>query len=205
MGFGFSLIAQDIDKPLFTENELYVGLKKEIAVVLQSEEGILNRKAFLKTFSEVLEEEMLGDLELPFFSAKGTDLQWVVRLSITNPAEIEQIKIGLNNHDFTHYAERVPLFYLSHTPNDLGSNSNNNQWHLYKIKAQEAWEYSKGSRQVKVAIVDDAMQITPPDLSANVWVNPGELANNGIDDDQNGYVYVGYGYDEGANNNKPTQ
>ena len=201
--FGFELLAQEVERPVFSDNELYIGLKKEYAQTLLAEEGQLSRKAFLKAFSEVLQEEMLGDLTLPFYSAKGTDLQWVARLSITDSEEIEQIMIGLNNHDFSHYAERVPIFYLSHTPNDLGANSNNNQWHLYKIKAQEAWEYSRGSRQVKVAIVDDAMQITHPDLTNNVWVNPGEIANNGIDDDQNGYVDDVNGYDVGGNDNNP--
>ncbi len=200
---GFGAFAQDLDRPVFSENELFVGLKKEVATQLLAEDGILNRKAFLQTFSEIIQEDDLGDLELPFYAAKGTDLQWVVRLSLKNPSRIEEVMIGMNNHDFTHYTERVPIFYLSFTPNDLGANSNNNQWHLYKINAQAAWDYSKGSSNVKVAIVDDAMQITHPDLSGNVWVNPGEIPNNGIDDDQNGYIDDVNGYDVGGNDNDP--
>jgi len=199
----FSASAQQNDFPIFIDNAIYVGLKEEYAQPLLAEEGQLSRKAFLAAFSEIIKDENLASLELPFYAAKGTDLQWVVRLSIHHTEGIEQLKQAFDAHAYTHYAERVPLFYLSHTPNDLGSNSNNNQWHLYKIKAQEAWEYSKGSRQVKVAIVDDAVQITHPDLTNNIWVNPGEIANNGIDDDQNGYIDDVNGYDVGGNDNDP--
>jgi len=39
-----------------------------------------------------------------------------------------------------------------------------------------------------VAIIDSGTQIDHPDLAANIWVNPGEIPGNGIDDDSNGYV-----------------
>ncbi len=42
--------------------------------------------------------------------------------------------------------------------------------------------------QVIVAVIDSGMDIEHEDLKANVWTNPGEVAGNGIDDDQNGYV-----------------
>ena len=63
--FGFELLAQEVERPVFSDNELYIGLKKEYAQTLLAEEGQLSRKAFLKAFSEVLQEEMLGDLTLP--------------------------------------------------------------------------------------------------------------------------------------------
>lgn len=61
------------------------------------------------------------------------------------------------------------------------------------IKATQAWELGTGGKDgngndLVVAIVDGGMDITHPDLAANVWVNKGEIAGNGIDDDGNGYV-----------------
>ncbi|HEX5003655.1 MAG TPA: S8 family peptidase [Bacteroidia bacterium] len=41
---------------------------------------------------------------------------------------------------------------------------------------------------VIVAVLDGGTDVTHPDLAANIWVNPGEIAGNGIDDDNNGYV-----------------
>ena len=53
--------------------------------------------------------------------------------------------------------------------------------------AQEAWTQSSGSG-VLVAVLDSGIQLNHPDLAANIWTNPGEVAGNGRDDDANGIV-----------------
>lgn len=63
------------------------------------------------------------------------------------------------------------------------------------IDADAAWDQTTGSRSVLVAIVDSGTDYTHPDLAANIWVNPGEIAGNGVDDDANGYVDDVNGYD----------
>jgi subtilisin family serine protease len=56
------------------------------------------------------------------------------------------------------------------------------------IDAPRAWDLHTGSSDVVVAVIDTGVDYRHPDLAANVWTNPGEIAGNGIDDDQNGYV-----------------
>jgi subtilisin family serine protease len=46
----------------------------------------------------------------------------------------------------------------------------------------------KKSKTVIVAIIDSGIDIEHEDLKDNIWVNPGEIAGNGIDDDKNGYI-----------------
>ena len=62
------------------------------------------------------------------------------------------------------------------------------------IGAFGAWEYTKGNREVIVAVVDEGIKYNHPDLAANMWVNEAE-ANGaaGVDDDNNGYVDDIYG------------
>ena len=68
-------------------------------------------------------------------------------------------------------------------------------WHLTNIKADLAWDTVKGDPSVVVAVMDTGLETSHPDLAANVWVNPGEIAGNGVDDDGNGYVDDVNGYD----------
>ena len=72
------------------------------------------------------------------------------------------------------------------------------------IDAPEAWDISVGSRSVLVGVIDTGIDHTHPDLAANIWTNPGEIAGNGIDDDANGYVDDTRGWDFFNNDNTPS-
>jgi subtilisin family serine protease len=90
--------------------------------------------------------------------------------------------------------------------NRTGSTSDpllSKQWALPKIKAAEAWKMTKGSSTVTVAIIDTGIDYNHPDLQGNLWKNPGEIADNGKDDDQNGYIDDVYGWDFRNNDNDP--
>jgi hypothetical protein len=54
-----------------------------------------------------------------------------------------------------------------------------------------------------VAVIDTGLDFTHPDITGNVWVNPGEIAGNGVDDDHNGYIDDVNGWNFVANNNSP--
>jgi subtilisin family serine protease len=66
---------------------------------------------------------------------------------------------------------------------------------MQKISAPAAWNTTTGSNNVVVAVIDTGINYNHEDLAANVWVNPGEIAANGVDDDLNGYVDDIHGID----------
>ncbi|KXZ48485.1 hypothetical protein GPECTOR_27g655 [Gonium pectorale] len=69
-------------------------------------------------------------------------------------------------------------------------------WHLVKIKADRAWQLTRGSRALVVAVLDTGFDVTHPSLRDNLWTNLPELNGKpGVDDDGNGYVDDIYGFD----------
>ncbi|MFP5576771.1 MAG: S8 family serine peptidase [Acidimicrobiia bacterium] len=66
----------------------------------------------------------------------------------------------------------------------------------YGSQAGEAWAAGNtGSDSVVVGVIDEGIDISHPDLATNIWVNPGEVAGNRVDDDQNGFVDDVNGWD----------
>lgn len=68
------------------------------------------------------------------------------------------------------------------------------QWNLERIGAAEAWKLTAGEGAPLVAVLDTGLDVQHPDLQANLWTNPGEIAGNGRDDDGNGVVDDVHGY-----------
>lgn len=69
----------------------------------------------------------------------------------------------------------------------------------------EAWEYMENEgierQEVIVAIIDTGIDYKHPDLVENIWLNKAEILNDGIDNDDNGYVDDSYGWDFYNNDN----
>ncbi|MCE3015748.1 MAG: S8 family serine peptidase, partial [Pirellula sp.] len=106
-----------------------------------------------------------------------------------------------------------PNFYQDwqkfYQPNDTLITS---QWHLNNsgqggglIDADsdlfEAWDINRGgSSNIVVAVIDDGVQASHPDL--NAWTNPGEIAGDGIDNDGNSFIDDVFGWNFVTNTNQ---
>jgi len=77
------------------------------------------------------------------------------------------------------------------------------QDYLKKIRAQEAWEFSSGSGVV-IAVLDAGIDVNHPDLKNNIWINPGEIPFDNIDNDNNGYIDDARGWDFVDYDNDPS-
>ncbi|MDI9633253.1 MAG: S8 family serine peptidase, partial [Methanolinea sp.] len=77
------------------------------------------------------------------------------------------------------------------------------QWGLEKIMTPHAWEVTTGMRDLVIAVPDTGIDYTHPDLSRNIWANPGEIPGNFADDDGNGFVDDTIGWDFFGDTNDP--
>ncbi len=95
-------------------------------------------------------------------------------------------------------AEANHIYYASLQPNDKWFQSTG-QWALqedatYGIDAPGGWDTRTSANSITIAVVDTGIRSDHEDLQANLWNNPLELAGNGIDDDQNGYIDDIFGF-----------
>jgi subtilisin family serine protease len=72
-------------------------------------------------------------------------------------------------------------------------------WNVQHLNAPRAWaELGALGRGAVVAVLDNGANYAHTDLRANLWRNEGEIPNNGVDEDGNGWVDDVYGYDFGS-------
>ena len=72
-------------------------------------------------------------------------------------------------------------------------------WNVRHLNAPRAWgELGALGEGAVVAVLDNGANYAHTDLRSNLWRNAGEVPNNGIDDDHNGWVDDLYGYDFGS-------
>ena len=149
--------------------------------------------------------EVLARLRLPVLKGDAS-LRVVERFDLPGQrGRGDLVRIELPEGESTEHAiERLSqdqrIEYV--TSNDLRrvAGSNDPQaselWGLSKIGLEQAWKRTTGSREgAPIAVLDTGVQLDHPDLVANLWRNPGEIAGNGIDDDGNGVIDDVHGYD----------
>jgi subtilisin family serine protease len=134
--------------------------------------------------------ELAGDRE-GFYVVKTT---MGVTQALTHAKAFSGIEFAEPNYIYTHAATAndpyATVDYLWGMHTGFGS------------QATTAWGNNHtGSKAVYVGIIDEGVDYTHPDLTDNVWTNPGEIAGNGIDDDGDGYADDVHGWDFYNNDN----
>jgi subtilisin family serine protease len=128
-------------------------------------------------------------------------------LMLDNGFSVEEAIAEISSNPSVDYVEPNYLIYPQSTmPNDTYFYE---QWGLFNngrpgadIGATRVWDITQGSQDVVVAVVDTGADLTHPDLAPNAWVNAGEVAGNGVDDDRNGFVDDINGWNFLSNSNR---
>jgi len=126
-------------------------------------------------------------------------LERIYRLELAADADVNKAVTALSANPNIEWAEPDYIAHAIVIPDDPLYAE---QWGLTQIDAPAAWDIVTGTQTVIIAVIDSGIDLTHPDLQANLWANPGEIPGNGIDDDNNGYVddVRGWNFVNGTNN-----
>ena len=184
-----------------------------LAVEVYQDEWIvqLDRRSTARLDTVEDAASLLSTAEVNFEIVGGLGMkgQLLLRTAGVNEAVVQDWLES--NPSVAYFEPNLLLSSIAQIPNDASFSS---LWGMHNtgqtggtadadIDAPEAWEISTGSDQIVVAVIDTGVDYTHPDLVANMWANPGEIAGNGIDDDGNGFVDDIHGYDFVNNDGNP--
>lgn len=120
------------------------------------------------------------------------------RVSISDISKRDSLIEQLAQRDEVAFIEELQIRSLnenSHKTVEANDPRLAEQWHLENAKVDQAWQWladngysSGGDSDIVVAVIDSGVDYSHSDLSLNMWVNHGEIANDGIDNDGNGFI-----------------
>ncbi|MGA9772479.1 MAG: S8 family peptidase [Blastocatellia bacterium] len=174
-------------KAVYVDNQILVKLKADVDLAVDSRE-----------MAEFVARPRGASVEpLQAESLQAHSRGALYRVELDGSLSVEEAVELMSNDPRVEYAEPNYLLFPSTMPNDSLFTQ---QWSLMNtgvfgtgkpgadISATRAWDLTTGSNDIVVAVIDTGVDLTHPDLSPNAWVNSREQANNGVDDDGNGYV-----------------
>ena len=184
--------------PLYVDNEILVKFRDEAAPALGSE--------FIDDATLPIGKGRIRELSPALGERRGGPYLIELDGSMTVEEAVRRAKADPR----VEYAEPNYLYQSSTvTPNDTYFDR---MWGLFNsggtgtagadIGAIRAWGITTGAEDLVVAIIDSGADLSHQDLSGNAWVNPGEIAGNGSDDDQNGLVDDINGWNFAGKNNR---
>jgi subtilisin family serine protease len=113
---------------------------------------------------------------------------------LVESAEPDGVGFGAGTPDDTRFSEQWGL----HNTGQSGGTADAD------VDAPEFWDIIESAPGIVVAVLDSGLNFTHPDLQGIAWVNPGEIADDGIDNDSSGKADDVSGWDFVNNDKDPT-
>ena len=180
-------------------------------------EYILIQTDRLKSQTEIVKSvQNRLSLQKDKFPQKIKNSKNIYRMRIPEGEDLDSIRSKLKPVHGIQKIQKDHIIYSSLVPDDTDYTL---QWGLKNsgqivnatpgtagidINSEAAWDIHNNCSSSPVAIVDSGINFNHEDLSATRWINSGEIAGNGIDDDSNGYIDDVSGWDFSDNDNNPS-
>ncbi len=199
------------------KGELIIGYKTKPSEI-KTENSDSKWKRFGMHVKQVIGKKSVSSDSMGTSSLEGGEekITQVLLLKADDPeSDLKEIRRQILTIPEVEYAEPNYFIKLNYLPNSAYFKY---QWALHNtgqdtgqgrgtadadIDAPEAWDITKGDSNILVGVIDTGVDYNHPDIAPNMWTNPGEIAGNGIDDDNNGYIDDIHGYDFVNNDGDP--
>ncbi len=199
----------DTNAPPFSAGEILIGFDGDLPALYRNRGAAVALEAAGKLVGANGLHSPKVLMDLPAGSGRGARLATVWQLPAGT--DVLQTVQQFTGRPGIAYAEPNYAFSIDATPNDprfselWGLNNTRQTGGTLDadIDAPEAWGIATGSGKVVVGVIDTGVDYTHADLAANMWVNPGEIPEDGIDNDGNGYADDVYGWDFVNDDNDP--
>ena len=191
---------------LFSQTRL--GSDQAVLLRLQAEYGLSNEGPVFEGARRRLEYQGIADSQaqgqVRMTSTAGPAAKRSINADLSRfyllktDRNVQGVCAQLSNDPDVEYAQPNYIYKPCALPNDPEFPD---QYAHQLIQMSDAWDISTGSRDIVVAVLDTGVDVNHPDLKDNIWVNKGEIPNNDIDDDNNGYIddVSGWNFEEDNN------
>lgn len=153
--------------------------------------------AQLSPIRDSSENAAVTALRLPNAAENHPQLSKIFKYKMSETGDIDESLELISEMPGVIWAEKSPVRYTSEVGkkggNRIASPPNDPyfplQWYLQKVYASAAWDITRGDTTVVIAIIDNGTDLDHRDLTSNRWINYVELdGEDGVDDDQNGFI-----------------
>ena len=166
------------------ENSLLIMYKKGTSQAMRSQ-----ARSLVKAKVSDLNKDGIDDNYASILSGR------LAKFEVAGMSTKQAIKL-LQTHAAIEYVEPDYRVSIANAPNDPDFSK---LWGLHNegqssgtadadIDALEAWSITTGSKDAVIGVIDTGVDHSHSDLMANMWINPNEIAGDGIDNDGNGYI-----------------
>lgn len=179
-GIPQSTLASD----LFVPGRLLVSLSYQPHIIANDNAVVLTDNPGL---NDALADCWVSDIQplIPALQSErttdqGNALSRIYIFSFPEEIDVEYNASRLSQLPEVEFVEPDYLLPMTYTPDDPYFP---NQWHLTRLQCEEAWDIFEDNSAIVIGLIDSGMEWFHPDLTDNIWVNPGE------DLDGDGVVY----------------
>ncbi|MEZ4691962.1 MAG: S8 family serine peptidase, partial [Ignavibacteria bacterium] len=159
----------------------------------------LSRDADVKSSAEVFKKSNAKYAGNESYKKAGLDRIFIIEVNENNLAKFLS---SASKNEYVEYIQPVGILRVDNisenavTPNDTYFST---QAYLDQIGMRSAWDITQGDSNIVIGVIDTGLDFLHPDLQTSYKINYGEYGegkqDNGIDDDNNGFIDDWRGWD----------